>query len=165
MAGVDRHATLGHHLLEIATADAVAAIPADRPEYDLAPKMAPPEARHGPTPSLEPSITERQRLCNICGRPHRPIGARRIFWNERRVGWVLPSVRPLIAASDRRGPVWEFANQVEIRAACSRHIVANWLPGSASRPLRHTLLPTAPNALGTPRSRASLYYTPATGVL
>jgi hypothetical protein len=46
----DRHAAFGHHLLEIAIADAVAAIPAHRPEHDLTPKVAPLEVRHGPAP-------------------------------------------------------------------------------------------------------------------
>jgi len=62
---IDRHVTFGHHLLEIATAYAVTAIPAHRPECDLAPKVTPLEGRHGPalTP-LEPSIAERRSLCN-----------------------------------------------------------------------------------------------------
>jgi hypothetical protein len=47
---IDRHAAFGHHLLEIAIADAVAAIPAHRPEHDLTPKVAPLEVRHGPAP-------------------------------------------------------------------------------------------------------------------
>src|SRR5215471_20610370 len=51
---IDRHAALGHHLLEIAIAYAVAAIPAHRPEHDLACEVAPFEVRHGPPPSLEP---------------------------------------------------------------------------------------------------------------
>src|SRR6516162_5696892 len=45
---IDRHAAFCHHLLEIAIAYAVAAIPAHRPQHDLAPKVAPLEIRHGP---------------------------------------------------------------------------------------------------------------------
>jgi hypothetical protein len=36
---IDRHAAFGHHLLEIAIADAVAAVPAHRPKHDLAPNL------------------------------------------------------------------------------------------------------------------------------
>ena len=75
------------------------------------------------------------RVCNICGRPHWSKGNHQ---NDGRVGWVLTSVRPLVRPFNCRGPVWEFANQVQIRAACSKHIVASWMPGSVSRPLRHT---------------------------
>ena len=45
---IDPHTAFGHHLLEIAIAYAVAAIPAHRPEHDLAPEVAPLEVRHGP---------------------------------------------------------------------------------------------------------------------
>src|SRR6516164_1778290 len=38
---IDRHAAFCHHLLEIAIAYAVAAIPAHRPQHDLAPKWRP----------------------------------------------------------------------------------------------------------------------------
>ena len=44
---IDRHAALGHHLLEVAVAYAVAAIPTYRPKHDLAPGVAPFEVRHG----------------------------------------------------------------------------------------------------------------------
>jgi hypothetical protein len=61
---IDRHAALGHHLIEIAIAYAVAAIPVHRPEHDLAPEVAPFEVRHDPSPSIDPSIVERRRICN-----------------------------------------------------------------------------------------------------
>jgi transposase len=45
---------------------------------------------------------------------------------------MLTSVRPLVRPFIRRGPVWEFADQVQIRTACSRHVVAS--PARKSRP-------------------------------
>jgi hypothetical protein len=44
----------GSWRVEIAIAYAVAAIPAYRPEHDLAPEVAPFEVRHDPSPSIEP---------------------------------------------------------------------------------------------------------------
>ena len=44
-------------------------------------------------------------------------------------GRMLPSVRPLDAAMSRR-PAWEFADRVQIKAACSRHGVAHWFSRS-----------------------------------
>src|SRR4051794_23255191 len=79
-----------------------------------------------------------------------PAGARKIFWNDWRVGWVLTSVRPQCGRHVPR-PVWEFADHVQIRTACSKHCVANWLPDPVSRPLRHTLLSTAPTPSTTLR--------------
>jgi hypothetical protein len=55
-SSIDRHAAFGHHLLEIAIAYAVAAVPAHRPEHDLTLKVAPLEVRHGPAPSLAPAF-------------------------------------------------------------------------------------------------------------
>jgi hypothetical protein len=40
------------------------------------------------------------------------MGAREIFQNDRRVGWVLTSVRPQCGRHVPR-PVWEFADQVQ----------------------------------------------------
>ena len=48
---VDRDAALTHHLLEVAVAHAIAAVPPDCPEYDLALEVTPLEVRHRPTPS------------------------------------------------------------------------------------------------------------------
>jgi hypothetical protein len=63
-------AALAHHLLEIAVAHSVAAIPAHRPEHDLAFKMASLEVRHSPALSTRTSLEPNsQRVCNICGRP------------------------------------------------------------------------------------------------
>src|SRR5208282_3327055 len=47
---VDRDAALAHHLFEIAVADAIAAVPAHRPEHDLTFKMAALEVRHSLAP-------------------------------------------------------------------------------------------------------------------
>ena len=49
-AVVDRDAALSHHLLEVAVAHAVAALPPHRPEHDLAREVTPLEIRHGPVP-------------------------------------------------------------------------------------------------------------------
>ena len=38
---IDGHAALAHHLLQIAIADAIAAVPMHRPKDDLAFKMTP----------------------------------------------------------------------------------------------------------------------------
>jgi hypothetical protein len=78
------------------------------------------------------------------------MGARRIFEIAQRVGWVLTSVRPLMRPFIRRGPVWEFAGQVQIRAACSRHSVANWLPDLASPTLAPYFPSDRPYALDGP---------------
>jgi hypothetical protein len=85
-----------------------------------------------------------------------PRGARRIFQNERRLGWVLTSVRPLMRPFICRGPVSEFADQVQIKTACSRHSVANWLPDPASPTLAPYSPSDRPYAFDGPRSRASL---------
>jgi hypothetical protein len=62
---VDRGATLGHHLLKAAVADPVPAIPADRPEHNLAPEVATLEIRHDPAPNLVRAIPpDAERLCN-----------------------------------------------------------------------------------------------------
>ena len=49
---VDHDATLAHHLLEIAIAHPIAAVPSDRPEHDLTLEVPPLEVRHGPGLSL-----------------------------------------------------------------------------------------------------------------
>src|SRR5512133_345776 len=48
---VDGDAPLAHHFLELAIADAVTAVPTNRPENDLAGKMPPPEYSHQPPPT------------------------------------------------------------------------------------------------------------------
>src|SRR5262249_11620542 len=55
---------------------------------------------------------------------------------------VLTSVRPLLRPFICRGPVWEFADRVQITATRSRHSVKNWLPDPVPLTVRHTLLPT-----------------------
>src|SRR3954447_26622326 len=51
---VDRNAALAQHLLEIAIADAVAAVPAHRPQDHLAGELPPLEGRHPPPSSHTP---------------------------------------------------------------------------------------------------------------
>src|SRR5215213_779156 len=67
---VDRDAALAHHLLKVAIAHPVAAVPARRPEYDLALEVASLEVRHGST--LPP-------------RPH-PAGPRQDLQQSQRPG-------------------------------------------------------------------------------
>jgi hypothetical protein len=59
-----------------------------------------------------------------------PIGARGIFWIGAARSRVLTCVRPLLQLFTRRGPVWEFAERVQITAACFKHVVANWFSRS-----------------------------------
>jgi hypothetical protein len=57
---------------------------------------------------------------------------------------VLTSVRPLLRPFICRGPVWEFADRIQITVARSRPSVKNWLADSRlSSTVRHTFLPTA----------------------
>ena len=49
---VNRDAALTHHLLEIAIAYPISAVPPDSPEHDLSLEVAPLELRHGPIPFL-----------------------------------------------------------------------------------------------------------------
>jgi len=43
---------------------------------------------------------------------------------------ALTCIRPLMQRSTCREPVWEFADRVQFRAACSGHIVAIWFSRS-----------------------------------
>jgi hypothetical protein len=62
---IDRDATFAQHLLEIAIAHSVAAIPSDRPEYDLTLKVTSLEVRHRPAPfRAEPIPTHAYEACN-----------------------------------------------------------------------------------------------------
>jgi hypothetical protein len=44
---IDAHTAFAHHRLEIAAADAAAAVPPHRPQHDFALEVAPLEVRHG----------------------------------------------------------------------------------------------------------------------
>src|SRR6516162_10249919 len=55
---------------------------------------------------------------------------------------VLTSVRPLLRPFICRGPVWEFADRVQITVARSRRSVKNWFPDPVSLTVRHTFLST-----------------------
>ncbi|MHA7066228.1 hypothetical protein [Azospirillum argentinense] len=48
---IDRNAALGQHLLKVAVADAISAVPAHRPEHDLTLEVATFEVRHSLAPS------------------------------------------------------------------------------------------------------------------
>jgi Helicase HerA, central domain len=73
-----------------------------------------------------------------------PAGVRRIFESERRVGWVLTSVRPLAGGAihlprARMGVRGSGSNQNRVLEARCRKLV---FPIPSRQPLRHTLLPT-----------------------
>src|SRR5215831_5952714 len=76
-------------------------------------------------------------------------------------GRMLSSVRPLMRQDDRRRPVWEFADRVQITQSV---LEAQWkalvVPVPSRRLLRHTLLP-----LPLTSSRSWPAYAAAAGVL
>src|SRR4051794_11986682 len=58
-----------------------------------------------------------------------PLGARRIIVRGAARRRVLTCVRPLMRRVSCRGPGWEFADRVQIKAAYSRYGVAHvWTP-------------------------------------
>ena len=63
---VDRDAALGHHRIEIAVADRVAAVPTHRPQYDLNAEMPSLEVVHAPArrPSHYGQFTIPAQVCN-----------------------------------------------------------------------------------------------------
>ena len=62
---VDRDTALAHHLLEIAIVHAIAAVPPDCPEHDLALEVASLEVRHGPLlPRSGPITADGSAVCN-----------------------------------------------------------------------------------------------------
>src|SRR6202012_5670711 len=104
-----------------------------------------------PDQTARSSIVLRACPCqNVATSVDAPTGARRIFRETvaRRLGAdICPAS---VAAVMCRGPVWEFADQVQIRAACSKHFVANWLPDPVSRPFAPYPPPAPPYALDDP---------------
>src|SRR4051812_35755209 len=85
--------------------------------------------------------------CNICGRPLPGKGK----LQDCRGAWSDAAICPASgAAANRRGPVWEFADRVQITAAYSRYGVAHWL--SRSRLVDRYAMPSfrSPHALAAP---------------
>src|SRR6516225_9722538 len=77
---------------------------------------------------------------HICGRLHkRKKNLRDCIARSQ----VLTSVRPLLRPFSCRGPVWEFADRVQITATRSKRSVKNWLSDPVSLTVRHTLLSTS----------------------
>src|SRR5262249_15003588 len=68
---------------------------------------------------------------------------------------VLTSVRPLLRPFSCRGPVWEFADRVQITATRSRRSVKNWLPDPVSHDCA-PYFPFDPPTLPTPPARGRL---------
>src|SRR5215218_4871402 len=76
-----------------------------------------------------------------------PLGARRIVVLGAARRRVLICVRPLMRRVSCRGPGWESADRVQIKAAYSRYGVAHWL----SRPRLSTVAPYPSSDLPPPR--------------
>src|SRR4051812_24701797 len=76
-----------------------------------------------------------------------PLGARRIVVLGAARRRVLTCVRPLMRRVSCRGPGWEFADRVQIKAAYSRYGVAHWF----SRPRLSTVAPYPSSDLPPPR--------------
>src|SRR5918912_128840 len=65
--------------------------------------------------------------CNICGRPL--PGKSKL--QDCRGAWSDAAIWPAsAAAANRRGPVWEFADRVQIKVAYARYGVAHWVSRS-----------------------------------
>src|SRR3954464_15654870 len=76
-----------------------------------------------------------------------PLGARRIVVLGAARRRVLTCVRPLMRRVSCRGPGWEPADRVQIKAAYSRYGVAHWF----SRPRLSTVAPYPSSDLPPPR--------------
>jgi putative CocE/NonD family hydrolase len=63
------------------------------------------------------------------------VGAREIFKFCIARSQVLTSVRPLLRPMICRGPVWEFADRIQITATRSKRSVKNWLADPVSHRL------------------------------
>src|SRR3954465_15074209 len=110
--------------------------------WDARPTSASPEPRQGwgncariPDP------------CTICGRPLPGKGK----LQDCRGAWSAAAICPASgAAANPRGPVWEFADRVQITAAYSRYGGAHWL--SRSRLADRCAMPSfrSPHALAAP---------------
>ena len=88
--------------------------------------------------------------CNICGRPF--LGKGKL--QDCRGAWSDAAICPASGATANcRGPVWEFADRVQINAACSKHVVADWL--SRSRLADRCAIPSFRSPL-RPRDRDQL---------
>jgi hypothetical protein len=90
---VDRIVTLGHPLFQVPIADLVPAVPAHRPQHDLALEKATPGIRHGPA---------RSRIQAI---PPRPSQLRNGAPPERIALWGLSfaaEIGIVVAVCDRR---------------------------------------------------------------
>jgi hypothetical protein len=55
-----------------------------------------------------------------------PRDAREIFGFDAARGRVRTCVRPRMRPFTRRGPGWEFADQVQIRTTCLKHLSQSW---------------------------------------
>ncbi len=55
-----------------------------------------------------------------------PRDAREIFGFDAARGRVRTCVRPPMRLFTCRGPEWEFADQVQIRTTCLKHLSQSW---------------------------------------
>src|SRR5262249_48452900 len=98
------------------------------------PKFSP--YRSPRTDSILPNDWRRTSF-HICGRLRE---RKKNFRDCTARSQVLTSVRPLRRPFSCRGPLWEFADRVQITATRSRRRVKNWLPDPVSLTVRHTFL-------------------------
>ena len=78
---------------------------------------------------LPAGASEEGQRFHICGRlPERKKNLRDCIARSQ----VLTSVRPVLRPFSCRGPVWEFADRVQITPTRSRRRVKNWLPDPVS---------------------------------
>src|SRR3954465_114329 len=98
-----------------------------------------------PTPPSAPTTRSIHATCVDA-----PLGARRIVVLGAARRRVLTCVRPLMRRVSCRGPGWESADQVQIKAAYSRYGVAHWF----SRPRLLTVAPSLSCDPPTPDSLA-----------
>jgi hypothetical protein len=77
----------------------------------------------------ETTILDRHQSFHICGRLRE---RKKNLRGGTARSQVLTSVRPVLRPLSCRGPVWEFADRVQITATRSRRRVRNWLPDPVS---------------------------------
>src|SRR6266849_1208062 len=106
-------------------------------------------------PSAKSSLAAFELRARLFSSVDASAGAREIFQVCIARSQVLTSVRPLMRPIICRGPVWEFADRIQITATRSRRSVENWLADPVSSTVRHTLLPTVPTPPTPPSVGAS----------
>src|SRR6266849_479598 len=86
-------------------------------------------------PSAKSSLAAFELRARLFSSVDASAGAREIFQVDIARSQVLTSVRPLMRSIICRGPVWEFADRIQITATRSRRSVKNWLADPVSHRL------------------------------